>query len=1078
MLDEPAKGAKLAVPFLRLPDLLEHHARRIPDAPAFLAPERRPLSYGRLHQHIEEIGRALRSIGIGGADRVVVMLPNGPELAVAIVSVASHAACAVVNTAYAAEELERYFAELRPRALIVPAGVDSPARRVALGCGIAVIDLASMPGHEAGLCTLSAAKRVQPSHDPPGPGETAVLLLTSGTTSRPKIVPLTHGNICASAYSSVAALALTEQDRCLNVLPLFHGHGLIATVLTSLAAGASVVCTPGIDVNKFFAWLKDFAPTWYSAVPTMHQAILARARQSPELLQGCRLRLIRSASAPLPPRVFAELERSFATIVIEFYGMTETASAPIACNPLPPRRRKAGSVGIAVGLDVAIMADNGDLLSGGETGEVVVRGGSVMPGYDGDGAATAAAFARGWFKTGDRGFFDRDGYLFLSGRSREMINRGGENIAPREIDEALLEHPAIAEAVTFAVPHPTLGEDVAAAVVLRPAAQAAPKDIRQFAGERLAEFKVPRRVLIVKELPKGPTGKVQRVGLAAQLGLTDAGVSPQNVVAPRTPLQNVLSGIWADVLQRDQVGIHDDFFALGGDSLLAAQVLISIHEKMQLQLGAVALFDAPTVAEMADHLESLMKADRSRPESSDIAPVARKKNGVAPASPAQERLWSLQQALPEMPFSNILYALRITSPVDAAILERCFNSIVARHEILRTVFAVTGGGLNQVIAPHLAVPLAFDDLRRLAKAARERAGHRIINDELLHCFDLTRGPLIRTRLLGLGAHEQLLLITMHQIVVDGWSLGVLADELASLYESFAAGRAPVLPPLPIQYADFAAWQRQWRTHPDVAAQLGYWRERLREPLPAMPLGKARPKQHADIHLTAQRDVSLPARLAEDLKQFGQRDGATLFMALVAGLKILLHRYLKETDLRVATNVANRNRAGTESLIGPLVNTVILRTDLAGDPTPREVLRRVRATTLAAYAHQDLPFEALADALQRERGLDPAKLAQVMLLLHNASLRPMTGGGSALAFEDANPDMPQPLVTTTSFDVILVLRESADGLAGCCVYKPPLFDAKSVDRLLRDFREVLKQMVTRSERPVSAIRLSPRRTIKR
>jgi acyl-CoA synthetase (AMP-forming)/AMP-acid ligase II len=1077
LADELAKDAKISVPFLRLPDLLKHHAGRIPDAPAVLAPDRAPLSYGRLHRHVETIGHELRSMGIGPQDRVVAMLPNGLDLAVAIVGVASHAACAVVNTAYAAEELERYFADLRPRAVIIPAGADMPARRVALAGGITVIDLAPASDAEAGRFTLSTATPAAPSREPPGPGDVALLLLTSGTTSRPKIVPLTHANICTSAYSAVAALALTENDRCLNVLPLFHGHGLIATVLTSLAAGASVVCTAGIDVGKFFAWIKTFQPTWYSAVPTMHQAILARARQNPELVEGCRLRLVRSASAPLPPRVFAELERTFATVVIEFYGMTETASAPIACNPLPPGRRKAGSVGIPVGLDVAIMNERGTMRSGSETGEVVVRGGSVMPGYDGDAAATQAAFVRGWFKTGDRGFFDADGYLFLSGRSREMINRGGENIAPREIDEALLEHPAIAEAVTFAVPHPTLGEDVAAAVVLRPDAAAAPKEIRQFAGERLAEFKVPRRVLIVKELPKGPTGKVQRVGLAAKLGLTGDAASAQIYVAPRTPLENVLAGIWADVLQREQVGIHDDFFALGGDSLLAAQALIGIHDKMQLQVGAAALFDAPTVAEMADHIETLIKADQTRPASSGIAPAGRD-NGVAPASPAQERLWKLQQALPDMPFFNILYALRLTSPIDRAVLERCFNAIVARHEILRTTFAVAGSRHVQLIAPDLTVPLRFDDLRKLAKSKRERAQLSILKDELLHNFDLARGPLIRTRLIGLAADEYLLLITLHQIVIDGWSLGVLADALAGLYASFAAGKAAALPPLAIQYADFAAWQRQWRSHPEVAAQLTYWRDQLYEPLPALSLAKARRKKSFELHLSAQRDVALPASLTDTLKEFSHRDGGTLFMALVAGLKILLHRYLGEADLRVATNVANRSRAGTEGLIGPLVNTVILRTDLGGDPTPRDVLRRVRETTLAAYAHQDLPFEALADALERERGLDPVRLAPVMLLLHNASLRPMTGAGPALAFEDANPDMPQPVVTSTSFDVILVLRESAGRLAGCCLYKPHLFGARSVERLLRDFRGILKQMVTQPERPISAIRFSPRRTIKR
>ena len=578
--------------------------------------------------------------------------------------------------------------------------------------GVPVFDLAPT-GEAAGLFTLAGAAAGEPSSDPIGPGATALFLFTSGTTSRPKIVPLTHANICTSAFSAVAALQLSEADRCLNVLPLFHGHGLIATVMTSLAAGAGVVCTPGCDVNRFFGWLREFAPTWYSAVPTMHQAILAQARLNPDQVAGIRLRLVRSASAPLPPRVFAELERTFGTSVIEFYGMTETASAPIACNPLPPRQSKPGSVGIPVGLDVAILNDRGDVLPAGQTGHVTVRGGSVMPGYDGDAAATAAAFTGDWFKTGDQGFFDDEGYLYLSGRTREMINRGGENIAPREVDEALLEHPAVAEAVTFAVPHATLGEDVAAAVVLRPNADATPKDIRQFAAGRLADFKVPRQVLIVEQLPKGSTGKVQRIGLAEKLGLGSA--ASRTFAAPRTPLETILAGIWADVLRLEQVGIHDDFFALGGDLLLAAHVLTSIHDAMHLEVGVVSLFDAPTVAEMAEYLETLIKAGRAgQPE---IARVSR--DEPLPASPAQERLWTLQQAVPDLPFFNILYALRITSPLDAAVLERSLNEIVRRHEILRTTIAIAGGRTNP---GHRAATDGAARSRRSAQTAEIKKG--------------------------------------------------------------------------------------------------------------------------------------------------------------------------------------------------------------------------------------------------------------------------------------------------------------------------------------------------------------------
>jgi acyl-CoA synthetase (AMP-forming)/AMP-acid ligase II len=1063
MLDQPSSQQKVGVPFSSLYDLLQNHARRLADAPAILAPDCAPLSYWRLYRHVDDIGRTLRAKGIGRDDRLAVLMPNGPELAVAIVAAAANAACASINPAYSAEELDRYFADLRPRALIVPAGADGPARRVAQARGVAVLDL-TPTGEAAGLFTLAGTAAGGPSSDPIGPGTTALFLFTSGTTSRPKIVPLTHANICTSAFSAVAALQLSEADRCLNVLPLFHGHGLIATVMTSLAAGAGVVCTPGCDVNRFFGWLREFAPTWYSAVPTMHQAILAQARLDPDQIAGIRLRLVRSASAPLPPLVFAELERTFGTSVIEFYGMTETASAPIACNPLPPRKSKPGSVGIPVGLDVAILNDRGDALPAGQTGHVTVRGGSVMPGYDGDAAATAAAFAGDWFKTGDQGFFDDEGYLYLSGRTREMINRGGENIAPREVDEALLEHPAVAEAVTFAVPHATLGEDVAAAVVLRPNADATAKDIRQFAAGRLADFKVPRQVLIVEQLPKGSTGKVQRIGLAEKLGLAGDAAASRSFVTPRTPLENILAGIWADVLRLDRVGIHDDFFALGGDSLLAAHVLTGIHDAMHLEVGVVSLFDAPSVAEMAEHLETLIKAGRAgQPE---IAHVAR--GAPLPASPAQERLWTLQQAVPDLPFFNILYALRVTSPLDATLLERGLDEIVRRHEILRTTIGVAGGRINQVIAPQLTVPLAVDDLRKLSISKREAAAYRLIQAELTHSFDLARGPLIRARIVRLAEDEHLLLITMHQIVADGGSLGVMANELAALYEAFSTGKASPLPPPPIQYADFAAWQCAWQSHPDVAAQLDYWRGQLRGPLPALQLGAAR-QRRAQSGLTAQRDIALPASLTKAIKQFSRREGGTLFMALVAALKTLLHRYAGEDDLRLATNVANRNRAGTEGLIGPLANTVILRTDLGGDPTAREVMRRVRATTLEAYARQDLPFEIVAETLTHERGVDPTKLAQVMILLHNAALRPQTSAGRALAFEEAAPGMPMPLVTTTTYDVILSLRETAQGLMGSCIYQPHLFGSKWIDRLVADFQKILEQMASEPERRISTIR---------
>jgi len=1059
-----------SVPFLCLPHLLKHQAGRIPDAPAILAPGRAPLTYGRLYQHVDEMEETLRGMGVGRHDRVVLVLPNGPEMAVAFLAVAASAVCAPINPACGAEELDRLFADLHPRALITQAGADSAARHAARLHDVPVIELSTAVTGEAGLFTLTGERGRPHSDEPISPGSVALLLPTSGTTSRPKLVPLTHFNICTSAYASVAAFALGEADRCLNVMPLYYGLPLNGTVLASLAAGASVICTPGCDVTRFFGWLADFRPTWCAAVPTMLQAILAQARLIGGRVADCPLRFIRTATAPLPRAISTELEEIFGAPVINFYGMTETSSAPIAVNPLPPRKRKSGSAGMPLWLDVAIMGEGGVFLPRGETGQVVVRGATVMSGYEGAPLANQAAFAGDWFKTGDNGFFDDDGYLFLVGRSQEIINRGGEKLAPQEVDEVLLEHPAVAEAATFAVPHKTLGEDVASAVVLRPNRTATARDIRRFVIGRLADFKVPSQVHIVTEIPKGPTGKVQRVSLAARLGLSSASSQSRDFVAPRTKLETALVRHWTEILRVERIGIHDNFFEAGGDSLLATDVLSHVYAIAGVEFDVWRFFEGPTVAEVADQVEKLIGAGRAPTPSSAIVPLPRE-NGVVPASFAQERLWKLQLALPDIPFANVLYPLRLTSFLDAAILEQSINEIVRRHEILRTTLSEIDGRCVQIIAPQLAVPLEFHDLGMLPGSKRETTGHQLVQEEALHSFDLAKGPLMRTCLVRLAEQEHLLLVSMHGAICDGWSLGVFVNELVAIYDAFAAGNPSPLAPPVIQYADFTRWQRRWESHPEIAAQLAYWREQLRDPLPATAFARTRPKRRIDDFLTARRDVALPASLAASATRWSHEEGGTLFMALVAALKILLHRHLDHDDIRVATNVANRSRAGTEALIGPLVNTVILRTNLGGNPTAREVLRRVRATILAAFAHQDLPFEELVRALERERRRKSQALANSMILLQGAALRPTEGSTHSFSFEEANPEMLVPLVNLTSYDLIIMLREGVHGLAGTCVYKPHLFDARAIDHLLRDFHDELESMTTQPEEPISVIDIS-------
>jgi len=581
--------------------LLDGVARGNPGAPAILAPGRTPLSFGALAALVDRTVAFLAGRGLGRGDRVAVVLRNGPEMAAAFLSIASRAGCAPLNPDYREAEFGFYLADLRAAALVVERGVDSPARAVAARSGIPVIELVADRSAGAGTFGLVGGDAVAGGGlGSPRPGDTALLLHTSGTTSRPKLVPLSQANLCASARHIARTLALVPGDRCLNLMPLFHIHGLIGAALSSWSAGAGVVCTPGWDPDRFFDWLGDPGATWYTAVPTIHQSVLAAARQrAGPLVHG--LRLVRSSSAALPPAVWHELERVFGVPAIESYGMTE-ATHQMCSNALPPGVRKPGSVGLPAGPEVAVMDAAGLLLGPNATGELVIRGPNVTSGYEGNPEANATAYTGGWFRTGDQGYRDDDGYFFLTGRLKELINRGGEKVAPREVDEAMLCHPAVAQAVAFAVPHPRLGEDVAAAVVLRPGAAATERELRQFCLGRLAPQKAPSRFLFVDAIPKGPTGKVQRIGLskalAAQLEVPH--------VPPATAIGGAIAAVWQELLQCGRVGLRDNFFALGGDSLLATRALSRVAAMFEVELPIGSLFRGPTLEEHELLVESLV----------------------------------------------------------------------------------------------------------------------------------------------------------------------------------------------------------------------------------------------------------------------------------------------------------------------------------------------------------------------------------------------------------------------------------------------------------------------------------------
>jgi acyl-CoA synthetase (AMP-forming)/AMP-acid ligase II/acyl carrier protein len=583
--------------FSHLLELLDYQHQHRPETSAVESVGGAAFTYAQLAKQAETTRLLLRDAGVAVDDAVALVLPDGPLTAAAFVTVATAAATAPLNPTYTAAEFDFYFEQLSVRAVIVPQGAAGEAVRAAHGRNLTVLELIE---HPAGGFTLRADRAAAPAADAAVTSTSVALLLhTSGTTAKPKVVPLTHANLCASARNIANALGLTDADRCLTVMPLFHVHGLIGALLSTLTSGGSVVCAPGFQSPRFLDWLGQVRPTWFTAVPTMHQAILERIALQGGPRVGSSLRFIRSCSAALPPPVMARLERTFDVPVVEAYGMTE-ASHQIATNPLPPAIRKPGSVGLPSGTEIAVLTEDGRQLAAGEVGEIAVQGLNLTAGYLNHPAANASAFTNGWFRTGDQGYRDADGYVFLTGRLKELINRGGEKISPREIDDVLLTHPAVQQAVAFGIPDARLGEVVGAAVVLREKSAVTEQALREFVAARLTFFKVPKRVVFVEQLPKGPTGKLQRIGLAARLGI---GMEGAPAVEPSSDIVDLVvdrvTAIAGEVLEIADVPAAASFLESGGDSVLATQFVSRLRDAFDVELSLLEVFDAPSLVALS-----------------------------------------------------------------------------------------------------------------------------------------------------------------------------------------------------------------------------------------------------------------------------------------------------------------------------------------------------------------------------------------------------------------------------------------------------------------------------------------------
>ena len=925
---------------------------------AILAPERESLSYAGLRAQLEYTQLRLAALGIGSNDRVAIVLPNGPEMASA----------ASLNPNYRQPEYQFFLSDLQAQALVIMDGLDSPARDVAAQLAIPVIEL--RPGRAAGQFELLGETGLPSIRASSESNSIALILHTSGTTSRPKMVPLSQANLVASAQHIRRTLALSSDDRCLNVMPLFHIHGLMAAVLATITAGGSVVCTPNFLAPRFFEWFERFQPTWYTAVPTMHQAILGRAADQRQRIQANPLRFVRSSSASLPPEVMADLEQVFDAPVIESYGMTEAAHQ-MASNPLPPSARKPGSVGLAAGPDVAVMAEDGpELLPVLAAGEIVIRGPNVTAGYLGNSKANQDAFTDGWFWTGDQGYLDEAGYLFISGRLKEIINRGGEKISPREIDEVLLSHPDVQQALTFAMSDPALGEEVAAAVVLSSDVEGTP-DLRRFAAEQLADFKVPRRIVVLDEIPKGPTGKLQRIGLAEKLGLeAETPVAQPVEVDSKTlsPLEQAIAEIWCEVLVIEHMGPITPFLMAVGDSVTAVQLANRIRTQLGIHLSLVDFFDAPTVREQARLVEALLVEQRlanSHPPILDpgqVQPEPEFWNQPFPLTDIQQAYWVGRQMNRDLGGVSTHHYYEIDAhALDMRRLNAALARLIAQQGMLPMAVLPDG---RQQIAPQVEFQIWETDLRTLQPETAE--GRLLdIRAEMSHqVLPADQAPLLDIRASHLPQQ-----ITRIHLSFDGLALDFESRRrFMRLWGQLYNQPDFPLPDLEVSFRDYVQAFEALRQTPayDQRRTAVFAALDQLPPAPQLPMVQT-PAQISETRFK-RLDWHLPARAWGRIRAQAESHGLTTSGLLLGIYVDVLRFWSGQSEMTINLTAFDRrfSHPQLEHVLGDFT-TLTLAPAVGHDPSD-PLIERVRQLSRVVWESLDNPVSGIEVLRERARRL--------------------------------------------------------------------------------------------------------------
>ncbi|MES1244774.1 MAG: non-ribosomal peptide synthase/polyketide synthase [Acidobacteriota bacterium] len=1012
----------------------ESWAARTPGARAVVF-EDESLTYAELNGRVDRLAASLRGRGVGPESRVGLLAERSVEMVAGLLAI------------------------LKAGGAYVPLDPEWPRDRVALLVEDAGLGTVLAPSRQApGLAGLGSRILLLDDPGPAAPdglaaeetlpGSLAYVLYTSGTTGRPKGVAVEHRQLAAYVRGVRERLALGEglSFATVSTLAADLGNTAIFPALTSGGCLHVISRERATDAEAFAGYFERHGIDCLKIVPS-HLAALQEAARPGRGLP--RRRLVLGGEASTWEEAEALLARAPGCAIFNHYGPTEATVGVLtyAVRGDAPRRSATLPLGRPLpGSRVHVLDPSLELLPAGVPGEIGLAGAGLARGYLGKPDLTAERFVPNphgtqpgerLYRTGDLARFLPDGNVEFLGRLDHQVKIRGFRIEPEEVEAALAQHPDVRGAVVLPVGDAAGGRRLAAFLVLEGGREAPAAELRAWLGRRLPDPMIPAVFVAVDAFPLTPNGKVDRRALAS---LAPAGAPEEEAEdaaeRPRTLTEEVVAGIWCELLGRERVGIHDDFFAAGGHSLLATRLAARLQQVFHLDLPLREVFQAPSVAGLAALLEEA-RGEAPGPEPPPL--TAAEEPGEAPLSFAQERLWFLDRLEPGGAVYNLPYFARLAGPLSIPVLRGAVAEILRRHAVLRTSFPAVDGRPVQRVAPPAEPAWTLADLGGLPRGRREEEAVRLAAVEARRPFDLARDLLLRPTLVRLGAEEHLLLLCLHHIASDAWSRGVLGRELSALYGAFAAGRPSPLPEPAIQYADFACWQRAWLRGEALTARTAYWRERLAGEPPPLELPYDRPRPAVRGPLGHSLGFALPATLGAGLERLARRHGATLFMALLAGFEALLARLSGQEDLVVGTPVANRRRPEVEGLIGCFVNTLALRGDLRGDPAVGELVARTRDAALAAYDHQDVPFEKLVEELQPHRDLAHAPLFQVMLVLQNVPLPAPELPGLAV-----DPVLVDQGVAR--FDLTLLLTETPRGLEGFWEHSAELFDRTTVARL--------------------------------